>query len=150
MRSVSEMNGKEAFLTSKNKEWETPNPLFDSLNEEFHFTMDVCASSENAKCARYFTKEQDALKQEWTGVCWCNPPFSKGLGKWVKKAYESDALTVMLIPARTDTIWFHEYILNKNGVEVRFIKGRIKFVGAEHKAPFPCMVVIFNRGGSNA
>lgn len=110
------MNRIDACFSSGNVEWGTPQWLFDELDAVYHFETDVCATPENAKCKKYFTKEQDGLKQEWTGVCWCNPPFGRGItGKWVKKAYESKATTVMLIPSRTDTKWFHDYIVNQGG-----------------------------------
>lgn len=131
------------MFTSGRDDWETPQDLFDRYNDGFHFTLDVCASKENTKCERYFTKEQDALKQDWTGErCWCNPPYGRSIAGFVKKASESKALTVMLIPARTDTKWFHDYIYNRCPIE--FIKGRIRFVGASNTAPFPSMIVIFD------
>lgn len=123
--------------------WETPQSFFDELNREFHFETDVCAMPENAKCEKYFTPEHDGLKQEWTGVCWCNPPYGRQIGKWVEKAAKSDATVVMLVPARTDTAWFHDWILPF--AEVRFVRGRLKFGGAENSAPFPSMVVIYRR-----
>lgn len=133
----------QGMFTSDRDDWETPQDLFDRYNDGFHFTLDVCASEENAKCERYFTKEQDALKQDWTGErCWCNPPYGRSIAGFVKKASESKALTVMLIPARTDTKWFHDYIYNRCPIE--FIKGRIRFVGASNTAPFPSMIVVFD------
>lgn len=134
----------EVMFSSKSNLWETPQDFFDQLDAEFHFETDVCATPENAKCERYFTPEIDGLKQEWTGVCWCNPPYGREIGKWVKKASESDATVVMLIPARTDTAWFHDYICEK--AEVRFVRGRLKFGDGSNYAPFPNLVVIF-RGG---
>ena len=131
------------MYTSNTDLWETPQALFDELNREFHFGIDVCALPENAKCARYYTPEQDGLKQTWGGCCWCNPPYGRQIGKWVKKASESDATVVMLLPARTDTRWFHDYIYGK--AEIRFIKGRLKFGDAKQGAPFPSMVVIYRR-----
>lgn len=121
--------------------WETPQKFFDDLNREFNFETDVCALPENAKCEKYFTPEQDGLKQEWTGVCWCNPPYGRQIGKWVEKAAKSNATVVMLVPARTDTAWFHDWILPF--AEVRFVRGRLKFGGAKNGAPFPSMVVIY-------
>lgn len=125
--------------------WATPQDFFDKLNEEFNFTVDVCATKENAKCALFYTKEQDGLKQKWEGVIWCNPPYGREIGKWVSKAFYSSKLNnstiVMLLPARTDTKWFHDYIYGKS--EIRFIKGRLKFGGGKYPAPFPSMVVIF-------
>jgi phage N-6-adenine-methyltransferase len=121
--------------------WETPQAFFDALDQEFHFETDVCALPENAKCANYFTPERDGLKQEWTGVCWCNPPYGRQIGKWVEKAAKSEATVVMLVPARTDTAWFHDWVLPN--AEVRFVRGRLKFGGSANNAPFPCMVVVF-------
>lgn len=134
---------REALFSSKTDLWATPQTLFDDLDREFHFTTDVCAIPENAKCENFFSPYMDGLKQEWTGVCWCNPPYGRTIGKWVKKASESSATTVMLIPARTDTKWFHDYIYGK--AEIRFVRGRIKFGGALHGAPFPSMIVVFRR-----
>ena len=136
------MNTKIMF--SSNKEtWETPQELFDKYNAIHHFETDVCALPENAKCDRYFTPEMDGLSQEWTGVCWCNPPYGRHIGKWVKKAVESKAKVVMLLPARTDTKWFHEYVLPYG--EIEFLKGRVRFVGAKDVAPFPSMIGVFRR-----
>lgn len=134
------MNNAVMF-SSKTDMWETPKDFFDELDKEFHFTCDVCAIKENAKCAKYYTPEQDGLKQEWDGICWMNPPYGKTIGKWVKKAAKSKATVVCLLPARTDTKWFHEYIYGK--AEIRFVKGRIKFGNSKNIAPFPSMVVIF-------
>lgn len=139
------MNNAVMF-SSKTDMWETPKDFFDELDKEFHFTCDVCAIKENAKCAKYYTPEQDGLKQEWDGICWMNPPYGKTIGKWVKKAAESKATVVCLLPARTDTKWFHEYIYGK--AEIRFVKGRIKFGNSKNSAPFPSMIVIF-RGEEN-
>lgn len=133
----------KALFSSAKEDWETPDELFEQYNRKYNFTLDVCADSKNHKCERYFTKEQDALKQNWDGErCWCNPPYGRTIGDFVKKAAESKALTVMLIPARTDTKWFHIYIYMHRPIE--FIKGRIRFVGAESTAPFPSMIVIFD------
>ncbi|MGN1027581.1 MAG: DNA N-6-adenine-methyltransferase [Faecousia sp.] len=133
------------LFSSEKENWETPIQLFKTLDEEFHFDLDVCATPENAKCQRYYTPEDDGLSQPWIGTCWCNPPYGrKKTAEWVKKAAESETTVVMLLPARTDTKWFHEYIYGK--AEVRFIRGRLKFVGAVNSAPFPSMVVIFRRG----
>ena len=124
-------------------DWETPQVLFDSLNKEFTFTLDVCASKENAKCKKFFTKEQDGLKQKWGGaMCWCNPPYGRQIYEWVKKASTENC--VLLLPARTDTKWFHEFVYGK--AEIRFIKGRLKFGNSNNSAPFPSMVVVFRNG----
>lgn len=134
---------RNRFASAK-EDWQTPQDEFDKLNAEFHFTLDVAASAENAKCACYFTKEQDALKQDWRGVCWMNPPYGIHLYKWIEKAYtesQKGATVVCYIPARTNTNWFHDYCLGKG--EVRFVRGRPKFVGAKHGLPQPIAIVIF-------
>lgn len=131
-------------------EWETPAALFDKLDSEFGFTLDVCATQGNAKCARYYSTEQDGLRQAWSGVCWMNPPYGRVISRWVKKAYESalsGATVVCLLPARTDTKWWHEYCMKG---EIRFIERRVKFVGGKSSAPFPSVVVIFQPLGEHA
>lgn len=132
---------KDILFSSKSFEWETPKNIFDDLNREFRFTLDVAATPKNTKCDFFYTKEQDGLQQLWLGKVWCNPPYGRNIGKWVEKAYKSKATIVMLLPARTDTKWFHDYIYNK--AEIRFIRGRLKFGGCKNSAPFPSMVVIF-------
>ena len=132
------------FYSSKTDMWATPQDCFDALDAEFHFTLDACAVKENAKCEAYYTPEQDGLDQPWTGRVWCNPPYGRNVGQWVKKAHDTASgggFVVMLLPARTDTRWFHDYIYGKT--EVRFIKGRLKFGSCQNAAPFPSMVVIF-------
>lgn len=135
----------DVMFSSQSDMWETPQDLFDKLNEEFHFNLDVCAIASNAKCAAFYSPEQNGLIQPWYGRCWCNPPYGRQVGKWVKKAYDTayidGNLVVMLLPARTDTKWFHEYIYGK--AEIRFLKGRLKFGGSKNSAPFPSMIVIF-------
>lgn len=123
--------------------WATPQGFFDGLDTEFGFQVDVCAIAENAKCARFFTPEEDGLAQEWTGICWMNPPYGRTIGRWMRKAYESSQLgatVVCLVPARTDTVWWHEYAMKG---EIRFIRGRLKFGGHKNSAPFPSAVVVF-------
>ncbi len=141
------MKKNAAFiLPPKTEVWETPKAFFDRLDAEYHFDLDVCALPENAKCAQYFTPEQDGLAQEWRGTCWMNPPFGRKIRAWIQKAYESSlqgTTVVCLVPARTDTDWWHTYCMRG---EIRFIRGRIKFVGSRWNAPFPCAVVVF-RGG---
>ena len=143
----------ESMFSSKTDNWETPQDFFDKLNKEFYFNLDACATDENAKCKVYFTKEQDGLSQEWGSRTWCNPPYGREIGKWVKKAFDESSkrkLVVMLIPARTDTKWFHNYIYGVDGVSVRFIKGRLKFGTSKNSAPFPSMVVVFKRERSGS
>ena len=133
----------KGLFTSETDLWSTPQHVFDLLDAEFHFDKDVCATKENAKCKSYFTKEDDGLSKIWDfDMCWMNPPYGREIGKWVKKASEEKCV-VALLPARTDTKWFHDYIYNKKGVEIRFIKGRLKFGDSKNSAPFPSMVVIF-------
>ena len=135
------------MFSSATDNWSTPQDFFDKLNDEFHFTLDVCADETNHKCEHYYTKEIDGLSRPWIGTVWCNPPYGRKIGEWVRRAYISSqigsATVVMLLPARTDTRWFHDYIYNKSNTEIRFIKGRLKFGGCKNSAPFPSMVVIF-------
>lgn len=128
------------MFSSKTDMWATPKDFFDKMNAEFGFNLDVCATKENAKCEKFYTEQDDGLQKEWGGGCWCNPPYGREIGKWVKKASESN-FCVMLLPARTDTRWFHDYIYNK--AEIRFLKGRLKFGDCKNAAPFPSMIVIF-------
>jgi phage N-6-adenine-methyltransferase len=132
------------MFSSEKIEWETPQHLFDKLNNEFNFTLDVCADETNYKCNKYYTVETDGLDQEWNGVIWMNPPYGKGIDKWMKKAYISSrngAVCVCLVPVRSDTKWWHNYVMN--ATEVRLINKRVKFGGASSNAPFPSAVVIF-------
>lgn len=130
------------FLSSQTVEWATDTAFFEQVNREFHFTVDVAATDENAKCARYYTIETDGLMQDWDGeTVWCNPPYGDRIKDWMYKAATSDATTVLLVPARTDVKWFHEIVLPR--AEVRFIKGRLRFGGSKDPAPFPTMLVIF-------
>jgi len=137
---------KDVMWSSKTEEWETPQHVFDSLNSEFHFTLDVCATHENTKVPEnYFTKQENGLKQDWGGnVCWMNPPYGREIKKWIRKAHLSslkpNTTVVCLLPARTDTKWFHDHCARG---EICFIKGRLKFSGAKTGAPFPSMIVIF-------
>lgn len=134
----------KALLTSKSCEWETPQDLFYVLDREFHFTLDVCANEQNKKCGKYFSKEQDGLKMDWgDDVVWCNPPYGREIGKWVKKCAKHTNTAVMLLPARTDTRWFHDWIYGN--AEIRFIRGRLKFGGGKNSAPFPSMIVVYRK-----
>ncbi|WP_191559381.1 DNA N-6-adenine-methyltransferase [Metabacillus idriensis] len=137
------MSINSGLFTSNSDLWATPQDFFDRLNEEFGFELDVCAIAENAKCERYYNPEINGLKQEWEGVCWMNPPYGRSIGEWVKKAYQSSlagATVVCLIPARTDTRWWHDYCMKG---EIRFVKGRLKFRDSKNSAPFPSAIVIF-------
>lgn len=136
------------MFSSKTDQWATPQDFFDTLDREFSFTLDPCADETNHKCNHYFTQEIDGLSQDWGGeTVFCNPPYGRDIKNWVKKsrdeALKPNTTVVMLIPARTDTQYFHDYIYQKPNVEVRFIKGRLKFGDSNNSAPFPSMVVVF-------
>jgi len=138
------------MFTSDTSEWATPQDFFDKLNAEFHFTLDPCATPENAKCGKFYTKEQNGLAQDWTGeTVFCNPPYGKEISAWVEKCYKhslSGECAVMLIPSRTDTRWFHEWVYGK--AELRFVKGRLCFNDSKGSAPFPSLVVVY-RGATH-
>ena len=131
------------FSTASN-EWSTPQDFYDKLDDEFGFTLDPCATIENAKCAKFYTEADDGLAQDWTqDIVFMNPPYGREIGKWIKKAHDSaqgGATVVCLVPARTDTAYWHDYCIKG---EVRFIRGRLKFGGHTNSAPFPSAVVIF-------
>lgn len=138
------------MFSSKTDDWTTPQDFFDQLNTEFNFTLDPCADDQNHKCAKYYTRSQDGLAQSWAGeTVFCNPPYGRELPKWIKKCHDEAEHTtvVMLIPARTDTRAFHEYIYGK--AEIRFVRGRLKFGDAKNSAPFPSMVVIYRQKEAN-
>ena len=130
-------------FSSKTVEWETPEDFFSRLDAVHHFDLDPCATPENAKCEAYFTVAQNGLAQTWKGRrVFMNPPYGAEIGKWVEKAATCGAeIVVALLPARTDTRWFHLHISQR--AEVNFVKGRLRFGNAKHNAPFPCMVVIW-------
>lgn len=134
------------MFSSNTNEWATPRSFFQALDAEFHFNLDPCATPENAKCADFYTIENDGLTQDWGGRrVFCNPPYGRAIAAWVRKCYEEaqkpNTLVVLLIPARTDTEYFHKYIYHK-AWEIRFVRGRLHFNEAG-PAPFPSMVVIF-------
>ena len=136
----------DGLFSSESSEWATPQDFFDELDRMFDFQLDVAANAENAKCARFFTKKENGLIQEWANRNWMNPPYGKTISEWVKKAdqeAEKGKLTVALLPARTDTAWFHDFCAKWHCV---FLRGRIKFerkMGAAGTAPFPSMIVFF-------
>jgi phage N-6-adenine-methyltransferase len=136
----------KVLFSSTTDEWSTPQHIFDEWDNDCQFELDVCATPENAKCKKFFTREDNGLARVWTGRCWMNPPYGREIGLWVEKAWRSVTngqanFVVCLLPARTDTRWFHDYCL-KYG-EVTFIRGRLKFGGATNSAPFPSMIVVF-------
>lgn len=131
------------LFTSHSDEWATPQEFFDRLNLVFHFDLDPCSTARNAKCLRFFTRTEDGLSRDSTGTVFMNPPYGHQIRHWVRKAYESSlagATVVCLLPARTDTSWFHEFCLRGR---IEFIRGRLKFGNAKNSAPFPSMLVVF-------
>lgn len=145
------MAGFNKKFDSIKQDWTTPKILFDKLNKEFNFEYDLAADKDNALCSKFYTKEDDGLKQNWSGICWLNPPYGDKSSKmvdWIKKAYlttqENPELTVvMLIPARTNTKWFHNYCMK--AAEVRFICGRPKFGDSKHGLPQPLILLVFKK-----
>lgn len=134
---------KNVHFSSQSSEWSTPDDLFNNLNAIYNFQTDVCATSENAKCKNYYDKSINGLEQEWGGMCWMNPPYGREIKAWMKKAYLSslkNATVVCLVPARTDTNWWHEYAMKG---KITFLKGRLKFGGHTNSAPFPSAIVVF-------
>jgi phage N-6-adenine-methyltransferase len=137
--------------SSDTDNWATPQDFFNLLDREFHFEVDVCSSEENAKCPRYFTIEDDGLAQEWRGACFMNPPYGRTIGAWIEKAYLSSlegATVVCLVPARTDTAWWHDWAMQAD--EIRLVRGRLKFGRGTAPAPFPSAVVVFRPQGRSA
>lgn len=136
----------KGMLSSNSVEWETPLDFFLGMNRGYGpFDLDVCATKKNAKCDKYFTKRDNGLEQKWYGKCWMNPPYGKEIKLWMKKAYTEVQLgnatcVVCLVPARTDTAWWHDYAMKG---KVMFHRGRLKFGGAKNSAPFPSAVVVF-------
>jgi len=134
-------------FSSKSSEWDTPQDFFDKLNAQFDFTLDPCATEASAKCDTYFTPEDDGLSQSWKGhTVFVNPPYGRGIGAWLKKGYEEskqhNTMVVMLIPSRTDTKWWHDYVMKAK--EVHLVRGRLKFGSSENAAPFPSAVAVFH------
>lgn len=144
----------EVHFSSKTNEWATPQDFYDKLDKEFNFTLDPCSTKENAKCRKFYTKEDDGLSKSWAGeIVFMNPPYGREIKYWIEKAYteiiktrereRERTIVVCLIPARTDTRYWHEYIFGK-AKEIRFVKGRLKFGDGSGSAPFPSAVVVFD------
>lgn len=138
----------KVHYSSQTNEWATPQDFYDRLNKEFNFTLDPCSTKENAKCDKFFTIEDNGLEQSWGGNrVFMNPPYGRGIKHWVEKAMlesqKDNTIVVCLIPARTDTLYWHDYIFNKAS-EVRFIKGRIRFGDGSDNAPFPSAIIVFD------
>lgn len=139
----------ETMFSSKSPEWSTPSDFFQTYDSIYHFDLDPACTHANAKCEKHYTIAEDGLSQNWGGCrVWLNPPYGREIGKWVQKAYQEgqkdNTLVVCLLPARTDTAWFHDYC--KQG-RIEFIRGRLKFGGSQNSAPFPSMVVVFGEDG---
>lgn len=137
-----------ALFSSASGDWETPQELFDALDDEFGFDLDACATEKTTKLFRFFTPETNALEQDWTGTVFCNPPYGREIGRWVEKGYiEAQSGTadvvVMLLPSRTDTKWWHAWVMCAD--EIRFIEGRLRFSGHKNSAPFPSCIVVFRQ-----
>jgi len=145
------MTLNSSLMSSKSPEWETPQAFFERLDAEFGFTLDAAASSENTKCRDFYAIRDNALWQSWPGIVWCNPPYGRLIGKFVRKAYQEaqrGSTVVMLIPSRTDTHYWHNYVMQAK--EIRFVRGRLCFAengnrGSE-PAPFPSAVIVFKQG----
>lgn len=134
-----------SLYSSAKEDWGTPQNLFDQLNREFNFTLDVCASGSNHKCEQYFTREIDGLSQRWCGTIWMNPPYGRDIVKWVKKAHDESlggSLCVCLLPVRSDTRWWHNHVMHAS--EIRLLTRRLTFEGDGNKAPFPAAIVVFD------
>lgn len=141
------MTKNNVHFMSRRDDWETPKELFESLNREFHFTLDPCCSKKTAKCPKFYTKKDDGLSKDWSEeVVFMNPPYGREISHWVKKAHDESAKfkgakVVALIPARTDTSWWHDFVIHH---KIKFIRGRIKFGGGNGSAPFPSAIVIYD------
>jgi phage N-6-adenine-methyltransferase len=145
-RQKAKLSRLSVHFSSDCGAWATPQWLFDELQAEFQFELDVCALPENAKCPQYFTPDQDGLRQPWRGVCYMNPPYGAEIHRWVQKAYEASlygATVVCLLPGRSDTRWWQQYVKPLPPAEKRELPGRLRFVNAPNSAPFPSVVVIF-------
>ena len=133
------------LFSSRCEDWETPQDLFDKLNDEFQFQIDVCATANNAKCPHFFSPADNGLNKDWRGLrCWMNPPYGKYIRQWMAKAYTESqlgALVVCLVHSRTDTRWWHDYAMKAD--EIRFIRGRLKFGNGKQSAPFPSCILVF-------
>lgn len=146
------MDKNSVHYSSKSNEWGTPQELYDKLNNKYKFTLDPCCTKENSKCKKFYTKKDNGLSKSWKNeIVFMNPPYGRDIKLWIEKAhYEylfNNATVVCLIPARTDTSYWHEYIF-PNATKIEFLRGRIKFEingVAKHPAPFPSAIVVFER-----
>lgn len=142
----------ESLYSSKSENWETPQALFDDLNNKFNFEWDLCASPDNAKCINFYSKDNDGLKQIWDKTSYMNPPYGRGIDQWVKKAYEQSNkhknTIVCLLPVRSDTKWWHNYVMKSSIIFLLDKRLSFQKTGANNKAPFPACIVVFN-GNNN-
>ncbi len=131
------------MFSSKSSTWVSPQILFNAVNDICNFKTDVCATVENAKCAHFYSPKEDGLKQTWTGMCWMNPPYGRGISPWTEKAHlesrKPNTIVVSLLPSRTDTAWWHDYVI---GEPVLYFRGRLKFSGHKNAAPFPSALAL--------
>lgn len=140
----------KGMMSSLTDDWGTPRELFAGLDHEFTFGLDACATADNAKCSRWYSIEDDGLTQPWHpfSPVWVNPPYGKGIGLWMEKAYQESrmgATVVALVPSRTDTAWWHDHVMRAD--EIRFIRGRVSFYGRA-PAPFPSAIVVWRGSAS--
>ena len=145
-------NAKKVMFSSKSDEWGTPANFFNKLNLVYNFTLDPCATAQNTKCKNFYTIEDNGLEKSWEGeTVFVNPPYSK-VKDWVAKCHREslkpNTTIVMLIPSRTDTRWWHQYCMTAH--QIFFVKGRLRFEGGEHSAPFPSAVVVFQSADTPA
>ena len=144
------MSVNRGLFSSNRDDWETPQELFETLDAEFHFTLDPCCTAETAKCAKFYTEQDDGLAQSWQGErVFVNPPYGRQIGKWVAKAHTEsgcdragETVIVLLLPSRTDTAWWHSGVM-LHADEIRFIVGRLRFGNQKNAAPFPSAIVVF-------
>ena len=138
----------KVLFSSKSNEWATPQDLYNKLNNRYNFTLDPCSSLENHKCDKFYTIKENGLIQDWSNeVVFCNPPYGREIYDWVKKCYNehlNGTKIVLLIPSRTDTKYFHEFLYKKPNIKLEFIKGRLKFGDSNNSAPFPSLLAYFN------
>jgi site-specific DNA-methyltransferase (adenine-specific) len=135
----------ESLYSSRSEEWPTPQDFYDKLDAEFHFTLDPCATPENAKCELFFTQDDEGLIQDWgKHIVFCNPPYGRHMQKWARKCFDASqqgATVVLLAHSRTDTVWFHSWVYGK--AELRFVRGRLRFGDGKVGAPFPSLVAVY-------
>ena len=142
----------QVHFSSKSNEWNTPDDLYNTLDNEFNFTLDPCTNGLNNKCNKFYTEKENGLIQDWSkDIVFMNPPYGRQISQWIEKAYNESlkgAKVVCLIPSRTDTKYWHDFIFNKAS-EIRFIKGRLKFGNSKNSAPFPSAIIVYDNKFNN-